>query len=110
MSAESRVKKVHRSSVKMFASPDQAQTWKRVIRLIEEWSVIYPDLSAWLEETIAGDSAVVFTFSCPDFHAVLLECLSCPWHDSNACAFFDVRKHGLRLLMTKLEHGSSTPK
>ena len=39
-------------------APDQKQALKRVNRLIEEWSVTYPDLAAWLEETIAHALAV----------------------------------------------------
>ena len=39
-------------------APDQKQALKRVNRLIEEWSVTYPDLAAWLEETIVHALAV----------------------------------------------------
>jgi len=49
----------------MFDAPDQKQAWKRSNRLIEEWSVTYPDLAAWLEETIADALAVVFTAASP---------------------------------------------
>ena len=44
----------------MCDAPYQKQAWKRFNRLIEEWSVTYPDLAAWLKETIAhvlADSA-----------------------------------------------------
>jgi len=42
----------------VFAAPDQKQAWKWANRLIEEWSVTYRDLAAWLEETIAHALAV----------------------------------------------------
>ncbi len=42
----------------MCDAPDQKQALKRVNRLIEKWSVTYPDLAAWLEETIAHALAV----------------------------------------------------
>jgi len=45
----------------MFDAPDQKQAWKQANRLIEEWSVTYPDLLAWLEETTADTLAMGFT-------------------------------------------------
>jgi len=43
----------------VFYALDQKQAWKLAVRLIEEWSVKYPDLAAWLEETIADALAVI---------------------------------------------------
>jgi transposase-like protein len=39
-------------------APYQKQAWKRVNRLNKKLSVTYPDLAAWLEETIAHALAV----------------------------------------------------
>lgn len=51
---------IHSQLRDVFDAPDQKQAFKRANRLIEEWAVTYPDLSAWLEETIA-DALAVFT-------------------------------------------------
>jgi len=56
---------IHRQLRDVFDAPDQEQALKRANRLIEEWSGAYPDLSAWLEETIADALAV---FSLPASH------------------------------------------
>ena len=56
---------IHSQLRDVFDAPDQKQAFKRANRLIEEWAVTYPDLSAWLEETIADALAV---FALPAAH------------------------------------------
>jgi transposase-like protein len=56
---------IHSQLRDVFDAPDLKQAWQRANRLIEEWAVTYPDLSAWLEETIADALAV---FALPASH------------------------------------------
>ena len=56
---------IHSQLRDVFDAPDLKQAWQRANRLIEEWDVTYPDLSAWLEETIADALAV---FALPASH------------------------------------------
>jgi len=51
--------------VKKFDAPVQKQARKWARRMIEEYLVTYPDLSAWLEETNPGALAV---FALPASH------------------------------------------
>ena len=55
---------IHSQLRDVFAAPDLKQAWQRANRLIEEWAVTYPDLSTWLEETIA-DALAVFVLPAP---------------------------------------------
>jgi len=56
---------IHSQLRDVFDAPDQKQAWKRANRLIEECEVSYPNLSDWLEETIADALAV---FALPAAH------------------------------------------
>ena len=56
---------IHRQLRDVFNAPDQNQAWRRAQRLIEEWSDTYPELAAWLEDTIADTLAV---FALPAAH------------------------------------------
>jgi putative transposase len=56
---------IHSQLRDVFDAPDQKQAHKRGNRLIEEYAVTYPDLSTWLEETIADALAV---FALPKSH------------------------------------------
>ena len=58
-------KQIHSQLRDVFNAPDQKQALERSNRMIEEWSVTYPHLAAWLEETI-NDALAVFTL--PESH------------------------------------------
>ena len=60
---------IHSQPRDVFDAPDQKQSYKRANILIEEWAVIHPDLSAWMEETIADALAV---FELPVSYSKLL--------------------------------------
>jgi hypothetical protein len=86
-----------RGGVVMCAAPNQKQDWKRVNRMIEEWSVTYPDLSAWLEETIAHALA---EFGRPTSHRKRLR-------TTNGLKRFQLRIHPLflpRVILTGYIH------
>ena len=58
-------KQIHSQLRDVFNAPHQKQALERSNRMIEEWSVTYPHLAAWLEETI-NDALAVFTL--PESH------------------------------------------
>ena len=81
----------------MIDAPDQKQAWKRANRLIEEWSVTYPDLAAWLEETIADALAV---FALPASHRKRLR-------TTNGLERFQLRSYPIflpRVILLQIEY------